>query len=294
MGSTSNRKALEMVRYLPRVSFENIRDNPGAIKKHRQRGRGGKRGGESGRGRSGQGKRDTRPPIGYEGGTTPFYLRIPMFPFYKNFATRRQYLPVSMRKLQHLIDMGRINPEEPIDVTSFVHSGAVKINVLDKVYGIHLTDEGVDTFETPINIEVQWSSELSIAAIERCGGVFTLGYYDPQSLDILAHPLQFFRRGRPIPKRLLPPKDLVDMYTDPAKRGYLADPEKIREERLLLAQKFGYELPDITRSSRRALLQMRKDPRQIFFGLQPGWFVNMTDKTVIKPLDEELNEYYKS
>ncbi|PIK46011.1 putative 39S ribosomal protein L15, mitochondrial isoform X1 [Apostichopus japonicus] len=253
MGSMGNRKALEMVRSMPRVSFVNIRDNPGSKKQKKIRGQGGSRGGESGRGRSGKSKRDTRPPIGYEGGTTPFYLRIPMFPFYKNFATRRQYIPVSLEKLQHLIDMGRIDPEEPIDVTSFVHAGAVRINVFDRVYGIHLTDEGADKFVAPVNLEVQWTSELSIAAVERSGGTISLGYYDPQSLDILSHPLQFFRRGQPIPKRLLPPKDLVDMYTDPSKRGYLSDPNQIKENRLLLAQKFGYELPDLTKGSRRAL-----------------------------------------
>lgn len=294
MGSMGNRRALEMVRSMPRVSFENIRDNPGSKKQKRARGQGGKRGGESGRGHSGKSKRDTRPPIGYEGGTTPFYLRIPMFPFYKNLATRRQYLPVSMEKLQHLIDMGRINPEEPIDVTSFVHAGAVTIKVFDRVYGIHLTGEGADKFTTPVNLEVQWCSEQSIAAVERSGGIISLGYYDPQSLDILSHPLQFFTRGQPIPKRLIPPKDLVDMYTDPCKRGYLADPDRIKEERLLLAQKFGYELPDLTKSSRRALYQLRKDPRQIFFGLQPGWVVNLRDRTVLKPLDEDLQEFYRN
>lgn len=28
-----------------------------------------------------------------------------------------------------------------------------------------------------------------------------------------------------------------------------------------------------------------KDPRQIFFGLQPGWVVNLPDETIIKPVD---------
>ena len=36
--------------------------------------------------------------------------------------------------------MGRINPEEPIDVNSFINAGK-DINVLKKQYGIQLTDE---------------------------------------------------------------------------------------------------------------------------------------------------------
>jgi len=53
--------------------------------------------------------------------------------------------------------------------------------------------------------------------------------------------------GEPIPKRLLPPPDCIGFYTDPKSRGYLADPALIAEERLKLAQKYGYELPDITK-----------------------------------------------
>lgn len=84
------------------------------------------------------------------------------------------------------------------------------------------------------------------------------------------------------------------MYTDPSKRGYLSDPNQIKENRLLLAQKFGYELPDLTKGSRRALHRLRKDPRQIFFGLQPGWIINLTDKAVLKPVGAELQEFYRA
>ena len=49
--------------------------------------------------------------------------------------------------------------------------------------------------------------------------------------------------GEPIPRRLLPPEDAIEYYTNPKNRGYLADPHKIEEERQLLAQKYGYVLP---------------------------------------------------
>lgn len=93
---------------------------------------------------------------------------------------------------------------------------------------------------------------------------------------------------------MLPSEDLVRYYTDPTNRGYLADPLKISEFRLELAKKYGYVLPDITKDKVFQMLSMRKDPRQIFFGLAPGWVVNMSEKKILKPTDEKLLKYYSS
>ena len=58
--------------------------------------------------------------------------------------------------------------------------------------------------------------------------------------------------GVPIPRRALPPQDAVGYYTDPSTRGYLADPEQVARHRLTLAQKYGYELPQVkVRNGRR-------------------------------------------
>lgn len=112
--------------------------------------------------------------------------------------------------------------------------------------------------------------------------------------EILCKPVVFFLRGKPIPKRMLPPEDLVRYYTDPRNRGYLADPSKVAEARLELAKKYGYVLPDITKDELFKMLSARKDPRQIFFGLAPGWIVNLADKKILKPTDESLLKYYSS
>ena len=56
-------------------------------------------------------------------------------------------------------------------------------------------------------------------------------------------------------------------------------------------------LPDINAENEpevRDVLLERKDPRQIFYGLWPGWVVNLKDKTIIKPKDEELKQFYAS
>lgn len=63
---------------------------------------------------------------------------------------------------------------------------------------------------------------------------------------------------------------------------------------LFSLQKYGYELPDINVSQHKDMLLERKDPRQIFYGLQPGWVINLEDKTILKPTDPELKEHYAS
>jgi large subunit ribosomal protein L15 len=95
----------------------------------------------------------------------------------------------------------------------------------------------------------------------------------------------------------LPPEDAVPYYIDPKNRGYLADPKDIAQARLELSQKYGYRLPDLMSendSRERDMLMERKDARQVFYGLWPGWVINMHDKVIIKPKDEELLEFYAS
>ena len=111
---------------------------------------------------------------------------------------------------------------------------------------------------------------------------------------VLCKPVPFFLTGQPIPKRILPGENLVPYYTDADNRGYLADPDKIQQARLALAKKYGYILPDISKDELYHMLCMRKDVRQIFFGLSPGWVVNMAEKKILKPVDKELLKYYNS
>ncbi|XP_043544270.1 39S ribosomal protein L15, mitochondrial isoform X1 [Chiloscyllium plagiosum] len=285
---------LELLRRLPRVSLANLRPNPGAKKKEKRRGRGIHGGKKSGRGHKGQTQRGNRPRLGFEGGQTPFYIVIPKYGYNEGHSYRRQYQPLSLNRLQYLIDLGRVDPSQPIDLTQLVNARGVTVQPLKRDYGIQLVEEGADNFVAKVSIEVQWASELAIAAIEKNGGIITTGFYDPRSLDVLCKPVPFFLRGQPIPKRMLPPEELVPYYTDAQNRGYLADPAKVQEARMDLAKKYGYILPDITKDEMYNMLTMRKDPRQIFFGLAPGWVVNLSEKKILKPTDEELCSYYSS
>lgn len=149
-------------------------------------------------------------------------------------------------------------------------------------FGFQLTDEGANNFKAKINIEVQHANEFVIAAIERNGGIIRTAYYDQHALLVLKNPEKFFTKGVPIPQRMIPPMDAIEYYTNPKNRGYLADPEAISRERLVLAQKYGYELPQIEKDPSYNMLMETKDPRQIFYGLEPGIVVNLKDKCFIK------------
>lgn len=76
-------KALNMLRGLPRIQINNLRDNPGANKKFR-RGRGIHGGKTHGAGQKGSLARMNYTRLGYETGNFPFYRRFPMEPYYKN------------------------------------------------------------------------------------------------------------------------------------------------------------------------------------------------------------------
>nr|XP_023021998.1 39S ribosomal protein L15, mitochondrial [Leptinotarsa decemlineata] len=290
MASTTD-KALNLLRYLPRVCLANIRDNPGSRKKPR-RGRAQHGGDYHGAGNKGSGQRQNFMRLGYETGNNPFYLRFPWEPYYKRHHLKRQYPPLSMIDLQKLIDTNRIDTSKPIDLQAILNTGLYKLSPDQLEFGVQMTDEGADIFCAKINLEVQWANELVIAAVERSGGVITTAYYDPHSLQAMVNSRKFFERGVPIPRRMIPPPDAIEYYTDPSKRGYLADPEKISEERLVLAQKYGYTVPKIEDDPDYQMLTERKDPRQIFYGLHPGWIINLKDEVILKPQNEELQEYY--
>lgn len=53
----------------------------------------------------------------------------------------RQYIPLSLLQLQRLVDLGRINPNEPIDMTTICNSKVLMIDDSRKQYGFQLTDE---------------------------------------------------------------------------------------------------------------------------------------------------------
>lgn len=136
-----------------------------------------------------------------------------------------------MLQLQTLLDTNRVDDSQPIDLTAICNTGIFNISPEQRHFGVQLTDEGANEFKSKINIEVQHATELVIATIERNGGVIRTAYYDPYSLWAICNPKKWFEKGVPIPKRMLPPQDAIDYYTNPKNRGYLANPDEISYER---------------------------------------------------------------
>lgn len=57
------------------------------------------------------------------------------------FREARQYLPISLRTLQRLIDLRRINPEKPIDLPALCNTKLFSIQPDERQFGLQLTDE---------------------------------------------------------------------------------------------------------------------------------------------------------
>jgi len=231
--------------------------------------------------------------IGFEWVTTPMAYRIQKEPHYNyGYSAKRQYPPLSLKTLQLMIDTGRIDSSKPIDLAAICNSKVFPFNPQLQQFGVNLTDEGSDCFQAKVNLEVQWTNEQAIAAVERAGGVVTTAYYDIMSVKALANPVQWFHSGQPIPKRLTPPQDCVGFYSSPENRGYLADPRLIAEQRAILGQKYGYEPPSLAQID--DFLKETKDPKQVFYGLESGWIVDLKDKAIYKPTDQDVLDYYRS
>ncbi|CAH8474252.1 unnamed protein product [Schistosoma turkestanicum] len=285
-------KALALLRKYPRVCPQNITDLPGSRRPKYQ----GLQRKRRGFGHHGASQFQAYPPLGVLDSKTPFYLSVPREPYNINISENNLFR-ISLLELQRLIDLNRINPLEPIDISTLCNTNLYRLNVdHDRHYGFHLTDEGIDNFVTPVNIEVQYASEEVIAAVERVGGIICNRYYDLYSVWAKSDPERFFMKGIPIPKAKLPPNTLIPFYANAESRGYLANPEEVAKSRVWLAQKYGYNPIDFNASSEsiRELMSMRKDPRQIFYGLEPGWLVSIPDKIVLKPKSELLETYHKS
>ena len=57
------------------------------------------------------------------------------------FSVRRQYPPITLHQLQRLIDLGRLDTTQPIDLTSLCNTKITSMNLNMRHYGVNLTDE---------------------------------------------------------------------------------------------------------------------------------------------------------
>ncbi|KAF2345073.1 Ribosomal protein L18e/L15P, partial [Trinorchestia longiramus] len=134
-------------------------------------------------------------PAGYENEEqSPYFLRFPI----QKWAKARydiSYVPLTLKFLQYMVDVGRLDPSIPVDITQLSNTSFARIDTRLEHGGIMLEEEGMDCFCTPMNLEVQFASEAAIAAVERAGGTITTAYYDPYSLSAALKPIEFFKKG---------------------------------------------------------------------------------------------------
>ena len=281
----SQAKYFNLLKQLPRVTLTNMKDNPYSSQRSQKKLR-----------RKKKGIKCPYVCIKHAIGSfedNPFVSYIPKYGFNRDREFKRQYLPLSLWQLQNMVDVGQIDPSMPIDLNTIANTRRSQLDKAHETcYGVYLVEQGANIFKAKVNLEVQVADELSIAMIEKFGGNITTTFYDRRSFEILCDPVSFFLRGKPIPKRLLPPEDLLPYYTDPKVRGYLSDPVEVAEQRKELANKYGYELIDNSINKELEINQMKKDPRQIFFGVEPGSIVNLEDEVVINADSEYLQEYF--
>ena len=72
---------------------------------------------------------------------------------------QRQFPPLSLEKLQLMIDTERLDISQPIDMATLCGTRVCAIDPSKNQFGFNLTSEGMDKFSAKINIEVQWASE---------------------------------------------------------------------------------------------------------------------------------------
>lgn len=216
------------------LSLRSIRDNKGArkAKKRLGRGAGSGLGKTAGRGMKGQKARSGNKGLakrGFEGGQTPFHLRVPKWGF-TNANFKQELSELNVDKLQALIDAGRLDASKLITMKHLLDANAVgRIK-----HGVKLLGKNGTHLTTPVTIEVTRASKSAIEAVERTGGTVVCGWYNRINLKVLLKPHKFHPLR--IPRRARPPVKKMPFYTSYDNRGYLS-PEmqlKLRDMNLQL------------------------------------------------------------
>ncbi len=150
------------------MRLNDIKDNPGARKERVRIGRGigsgmGKMGGRGGKGQT---ARSGVRIGGFEGGQMPLHRRLPKRGF--RSMDRRRFNEIGIDRLQHFIDVGRLDASKPIDAAALAAAGVVR-RELD---GVRILGNG--ELKSKLDVTVHHVTASAKAAIEKAGGKITL------------------------------------------------------------------------------------------------------------------------
>jgi large subunit ribosomal protein L15 len=194
-----------------------LQDNPGAIHQKRRKGRGvgSGRGKTCGRGHKGQKAKESIGPL-FEGGQTPLYKLLPKRGF-TNKRHKSEMTPLNLSTLQTYIDMGRVDPNNPITLYELLQAGIFKANAVK--HGVKLLAQSAGDLKQPVNIKVSRASSAAIEAVERAGGTIATVHYNRLALQQLLRPRKFEESGRV--RQARPPPKWQPYYSSFKNRGYL-------------------------------------------------------------------------
>ena len=205
-----------------------IRDNEGARKKRKivGRGIGSGRGKTCGMGHKGQRMRQGGSVrLGFEGGQTPLYKRIPKRGFKSKIVP---FETVSVGQVQNYIQMGRLENTGKITMKNLVEAGIFK-TIKHGVKLLGASHVGAKpSLTVPLDIEVTMASSGAIKAVEAAGGRVVARYHNKIGLRALLKPHKFEEGMLPRPAR--PPPKMAEFYTQYKHRGYLSQEIQLEDQ----------------------------------------------------------------
>ncbi len=150
------------------MKLNELRDNPGALRRKKRvgRGPGSGKGKTAGRGIKGQKSRSGVAIKGFEGGQMPIYQRLPKRGF--TSPNRKSYAVVNLGAIQKFVDAGKIDPAQPVTEDALVASGLVR----RKLDGVRVLAKGEITAK--LELQVTGASKSAVSAVEGAGGSVTL------------------------------------------------------------------------------------------------------------------------
>ncbi|KAK9863492.1 hypothetical protein WJX84_009421, partial [Apatococcus fuscideae] len=138
------------------VALNNLKDNPGATKQPKRKGRGigSGLGKTAGRGHKGQkARRGRSPKEGFEGGQTPLRVAFPKRGFHN--STSLKYIPLNLGRLQQLVEQQKLDVgQRVLTMRDLLDVGAVnKQSAQNLSPGIKLLASGSEKLKSPIHLQ---------------------------------------------------------------------------------------------------------------------------------------------
>ncbi len=163
------------------IKLNELRDNAGATKAKKRRGRGpgsglGKMGG---RGIKGQTSRSGVAIKGFEGGQMPIHRRLPKRGF--NSINRKEFAVVNTGQLQAAIDRGAIDASQPVTMASLIDGGVVR---RARKHGLRILGKG--ELNASLTITAAGASAGANEIVSKAGGSITIEAVAPQAAEAKA------------------------------------------------------------------------------------------------------------